>query len=160
MSKKVIKALLREETVEILVKAISWYKTHQCGPKQCRFDAVHRVGAHEYLAVWKVTEQPKAYKNDSPKHNVMLMRAKELGTVMRSLGQNPTSTELTDIINELDADGSGTVDFPEFLSSMARKMKDTDSEEELMEGFRVFDRDGSGTISAQELRHCLTGTTK
>ncbi|XP_077864778.1 uncharacterized protein LOC144350470 [Saccoglossus kowalevskii] len=29
---------------------------------------------------------------------------KELGTVMRSLGQNPTETELQDIINEVDAD--------------------------------------------------------
>ena len=29
------------------------------------------------------------------------------------------------MINEVDADGNGTIDFPEFLSLMARKMKDT-----------------------------------
>ena len=58
----------------------------------------------------------------------------ELGTVMRSLGQNPTEAELQDMINEVDADGNGTIDFPEFLSLMARyasfqyrKMKDTDT---------------------------------
>eukprot|EP00413_Alexandrium_margalefii_P048865 CAMPEP_0204611026 /NCGR_PEP_ID=MMETSP0661-20131031/61808_1 /ASSEMBLY_ACC=CAM_ASM_000606 /TAXON_ID=109239 /ORGANISM="Alexandrium margalefi, Strain AMGDE01CS-322" /LENGTH=265 /DNA_ID=CAMNT_0051622855 /DNA_START=100 /DNA_END=898 /DNA_ORIENTATION=- len=81
---------------------------------------------------------------------------KELGTVMRSLGQNPTEAELQDMINEVDADGNGTIDFPEFLSLMARKMKDTDTEEELIEAFKVFDRDGNGFISAAELRHVMT----
>merc|ERR1712187_257583 len=65
---------------------------------------------------------------------------KQLGTIMRSLGQNPTPAELQDMINEVDADGNGTIDFPEFLSLMARKMKDTDCEEELIEAFKVFDR--------------------
>ena len=41
------------------------------------------------------------------------------------------------MINEVDADGNGTIDFPEFLSLMARKMKDTDTEEELIEAFKV-----------------------
>ena len=57
--------------------------------------------------------------------------------MMRSLGQNPTEAELQDMINEVDADGNGTIDFPEFLTMMARKMKDTDSEEEIREAFRV-----------------------
>ena len=37
------------------------------------------------------------------------------------------------VINEVDADGNGTIDFPEFLTMMARKMKDTDSEDEIRE---------------------------
>jgi len=81
---------------------------------------------------------------------------KELGTVMRSLGQNPTEAELQDMINEVDADGNGTIDFPEFLTMMARKMKDTDSEDEIKEAFKVFDKDGNGFISAAELRHVMT----
>ena len=60
------------------------------------------------------------------------------------------------MINEVDADGNGTIDFPEFLSLMARKMKDTDTEEELIEAFKVFDRDGNSFISAVELRHVMT----
>ena len=101
---------------------------------------------------------------------------------MRSLGQNPTEAELMDMIQEvclklldirlfafqsfltrvlseylqIDADGSGTIDFPEFLTMMARKMKDTDSEEEILEAFKVFDKDGNGFISAAELRHIMT----
>lgn len=36
---------------------------------------------------------------------------KELGTVMRSLGQNPTEAELQDMINEVDADGKNALSF-------------------------------------------------
>ena len=59
---------------------------------------------------------------------------------MRSLGQNPTEAELQDMINEVDADGNGTIDFPEFLTMMARKMKESDSEEELREAFKGWGR--------------------
>ena len=56
---------------------------------------------------------------------------------------------------QIDSDGNGTIDFPEFLTMMARKMKDTDSEEEILEAFKVFDKDGNGFISAAELRHIM-----
>ncbi len=56
----------------------------------------------------------------------------------------------------LISQGNGTIDFPEFLTMMARKMKETDSEDEIREAFRVFDKDGNGFISAAELRHVMT----
>ncbi|KAJ7040704.1 putative calmodulin [Mycena alexandri] len=66
----------------------------------------------------------------------------ELGTVMRSLGQNPTEGELQDMINE-------------FLAMMAKKFQDTDSEEEIRQAFQVFDKDGNGTISVTELQQVM-----
>lgn len=80
----------------------------------------------------------------------------ELGVVMRSLGQSPTEADLRQMISEVDADGSGTIDFAEFLTLMARKIKTKDSEAEIVEAFKVFDRDGSGKISADELRQVMT----
>lgn len=74
---------------------------------------------------------------------------------MRNLGQNPTEESLRQMINEVDADGSGTIDFAEFLTLMARKMKTKDSEAEILEAFKVFDKDGSGKISASELRQVM-----
>lgn len=76
--------------------------------------------------------------------------------VMRSLGQNPTEGELQDMINEMDADNKGTIEFHEFLNLMQKKREYIDSEEEVLEAFRVFDADGTGFVSAAELRDVLT----
>ena len=80
---------------------------------------------------------------------------KELGTVMRSLGQNPTETELKEMISDVDPYNSEAIDFPKFLGLMARKMRDQDTEEELIEAFKVFDKDGNGLISAAELKYVM-----
>ena len=60
------------------------------------------------------------------------------------------------MVNEVDADGNGTLDFPDLLNLMASKMKDTDSEEEISEAFKIFDKDGNGFISANELKHVMS----
>ena len=39
---------------------------------------------------------------------------KELGVVMRALGQNPTEKEIEEMVLEVDKDGNGEIDFDEF----------------------------------------------
>lgn len=46
---------------------------------------------------------------------------------MTPLGQNPKEAKLQDMVNEMHADGNGIIDFPEFFTMVARKMKDTDT---------------------------------
>ncbi|XP_064601551.1 calmodulin-A-like isoform X2 [Liolophura sinensis] len=82
--------------------------------------------------------------------------AKELGTVLRSLGQNPTEGELRDMINDVDIDGNGTIEFDEFLRMMAKRQSEVDEQKDITDAFKVFDRNGDGFISASELRHVMT----
>mmetsp|Transcript_49674 Transcript_49674/g.74993 ORF Transcript_49674/g.74993 Transcript_49674/m.74993 type:complete len:100 (+) Transcript_49674:269-568(+) len=62
------------------------------------------------------------------------------------------------MIEGIDSDGCGIVDFQEFMAMMARKKEDKHkhSEEEILEAFKVFDRDGNGFLSTAEFRHILT----
>ncbi|XP_078313154.1 calmodulin-like [Crassostrea virginica] len=87
------------------------------------------------------------------KDNDGSINTKELGTVMRALGQNPSITELRAMVDEVDLDGNGVIDFEEFLEMIVKEMKKTDTEEELREAFRIFDRSGNGYINAKELKH-------
>jgi len=86
------------------------------------------------------------------KNNDGTITTKELSTVMRSLGQNPTDAEVQDMINEVDMDGSGAMEFPEFCLMMIKKMSECDTENEIQEAYRVFDKDRDGAIPRSELR--------
>ena len=76
---------------------------------------------------------------------------------MRSLGQNVTDLDLNDMISEVDADGSGTLDFAEFLTMMVRKIRGVDVLEEINSAFASFDTTRCGKIPAVELRTIIKG---
>ena len=80
---------------------------------------------------------------------------KELDQIMKNLGQSPTESELQNMINEVDIDRNGTIDFREFLGIMMKKLKETDSEDELIEVFKIFDSDGNGLINSNELLNVM-----
>merc|ERR1719440_763512 len=81
----------------------------------------------------------------------------DMGTVLRSLGQNPTEAELAALVEEVDKDKSGTIEFDEFVDLMARTNKTQEQmEEEIKNAFLTFDADGSGFIDREELVNVLT----
>ncbi|XP_014512031.1 calmodulin isoform X2 [Vigna radiata var. radiata] len=74
------------------------------------------------------------------------------GSAIRVLNQNnPRKEELEMMVNEVDMDGNGVIEFEQFLNVMARKMKQSEAEDELKEAFRLFDQDQDGYISPTEL---------
>ena len=56
------------------------------------------------------------------------------------------------MIADIDKDGSGTIDFDEFLQMMTAKMSEKDSREEILKAFRLFDDDETGRISFKNLK--------
>ena len=44
-----------------------------------------------------------------------------------------------DMVNQVDKDGAGSIDFPEFLMMMAIKIDSENAEDEIREAFQVFD---------------------
>ncbi|OAP57329.1 hypothetical protein AYL99_08067 [Fonsecaea erecta] len=109
---------------------------------------------HKHLS----DEEIQAYKDVFAlfdKDSSGTITAQELGEIMKSLGQNPSDSELQDMINEVDVDRSGSIDFDEFLQMMSTTVKAQDFAHETRAAFNVFDKDGSGTISADELRQVM-----
>ena len=62
--------------------------------------------------------------------------AKELGVLMRTLGRNPTEDEIMNIMNEIDVDHNGKLDFSEFTIMMRDKLSGEDMEQEIKQAFR------------------------
>ena len=75
---------------------------------------------------------------------------KELGDVLKKLGQNLSDAELQEIISEVDKDKNGSIDINEFMELMASKMKDDDTDDELTDAFRLIDIDNNGYITKAE----------
>lgn len=80
----------------------------------------------------------------------------ELGPLMRSLGSNPPDDHLQDLINEVDYDGDGVLNFTEFIDLMVNdRGADIDVELELIEAFHSFDTEDTGLIDSADLREAF-----
>ena len=78
----------------------------------------------------------------------------ELGALFRCFGARKTHAELEEILEKYDDDGSGEIEFEEFVAMMAETILEPDVDPELREAYLVFDRNDGG-ISPQELKEVL-----
>merc|ERR1712157_18077 len=59
------------------------------------------------------------------------------------------------MLEDVDTDAEGSLDFDAFKKIMSQKLGATDINNEIQEAFQFFDQDGDGTITAEELRLCM-----
>lgn len=81
-----------------------------------------------------------------------------VGTILSMLGHNLDDQMLKEIIAEVDEDGSGEIEFEEFVTLAARFLVEEDAEavqKELREAFRLYDKEGNGYITTGVLREIL-----
>ncbi|KAJ8322150.1 hypothetical protein KUTeg_000621 [Tegillarca granosa] len=80
----------------------------------------------------------------------------ELVKGARYLGINPTIDDAEAMIQEIDANGNGVIDYSEFVTVMKKQLLLLTQEEKLMrDAFQKFDADKTGFISVENLRKVL-----
>jgi calmodulin len=77
--------------------------------------------------------------------------------VIKNLGLNPSNDHLATLMQEIDLDGSGTVEFNEFAIWMSIKMSPDkyDKSADLENTFKIFDENGDHFITADELKNVM-----
>merc|ERR1719308_508505 len=76
-------------------------------------------------------------------------------------GFEPSQQELQTMIEQVDQNKNGTVDFEEFLIMMETMREsmagDDEVEDDISQAFKVFDKDGDGLITAEEIQETMMG---
>jgi calcium-dependent protein kinase len=70
-------------------------------------------------------------------------------------GRNLTDEEINEMFAKVDADGSGEIEYSEFVVATLNE-KNLLSNNKLQTAFKMFDKDGGGSISTEEIRQVLS----
>lgn len=87
-----------------------------------------------------------------------VVHADTVGEILQMMGLRVKKEALQEIINEVDEDGSGELEFEEFCILAARFLIEEDEEQmrkELKEAFRFYDKDGVGYLTIDTLKGIL-----
>ena len=103
----------------------------------------HRTASRPFL-FWQVKSLKRTFDQfDSDKSGAISVGT--VDTILKMMGMHISSKDLDEIIEEIDEDGSGELEFPEFIQLAAKFLIEEDEEEmkwELKEAFRLYDKQG------------------
>ncbi len=81
-----------------------------------------------------------------------MLTLQTLVSVIKTVGQIPTESDMIDLMREVDLDNSGTIDFYEFVNIISRNMHPSEKNQEIRHAFHLFDQNQDGIITFDELK--------
>jgi calcium-dependent protein kinase len=83
-----------------------------------------------------------------------LLTAQEMKEGLKQAGLKDVPADLQEVLDAVDSDGSGVIDYTEFLAATLDK-KVYMNEDVCWQAFRIFDRNGDGKIDKSEIQNVL-----
>ncbi len=107
------------------------------------------------IDAWELKETLKVPEFKYCLHHAIIFTA-----YYQAMGQNPSDEEVFQMLNEVDDDGSGGIEFPEFLKvidSQKAKLASDHDESDMIDAFVAMggSADRSGNVEAEKLRRTI-----
>jgi Ca2+-binding EF-hand superfamily protein len=97
----------------------------------------------------------KEFFDNFDKDNDGIITLKELTSIMRALGLNPTELDIQEIIKKYGKSDNGKIEFNDYLDLIQQKFKEPESEDQLIQALKLSNKEGGG-IPVIEIEHILS----
>jgi calcium-dependent protein kinase len=119
-------------------------------------DAVQTFITTQCISVNDTKELTEVFKTIDANGDGKLSKEELLEHYIKFMGQGDAEQQVDRIMQELDSDKTGFINYTEFLKASLSE-KTIMSSQNLRKAFDLFDRDRSGSISAMEIKKILEG---
>ncbi|OMJ71312.1 hypothetical protein SteCoe_30512 [Stentor coeruleus] len=117
-------------------------------------EAVHIYLASQVVSYEDIKEIRRIFQTLDKDGNGKITRQELLEEYMKVMEFTKAQKIVERIIDDIDQDNDGNIDYTEFLACCREGMK-KESEENLILAFNLFDLDGNGVITVDEIRSVL-----
>ena len=119
-------------------------------------DAIKTYMTIQYISASDAKDLKEIFSLLDQDHDGKISQTELMAEYCKIVGEKDAKKIVTSIMNEVDSDHNGFIEYSEFLRANIDSRKIV-SETNLKHAFRMFDQDHSGKISAEEIGRILEG---